>query len=106
MDMIGHNNKFVNFKTQKTLGNMEPFSADQLANWILLHFAKDNFTKIVFPLVRHQCNHVPARLRVIVVREANGTMAKRLHALILGLFTKSAEKKWQNFTKMGSGTAV
>lgn len=72
VNMIRHNDVFVQLGLRKMIGNFQPTLLCHFATFIHPHIPIDNFTKQTFAIVRHDGDEIDTRLGVIVSLQTNG----------------------------------
>jgi hypothetical protein len=72
MKMIGHNNKIMQPHIRTQFGGFQSFAADNVADFIRVHFAVRYIAKHANVVLYAQCYTIYSCLCVIVILQANG----------------------------------
>lgn len=62
MNMIRHNDKFIQFDMWKKIGNVQSIFIYNLSEFIQHHFSIYDFTKNTFPIMRAYCYKIRIHL--------------------------------------------
>jgi len=72
MNMIRHNDVFVQLGLWKMIGDIQPTLLCHFPTFVYPHFPIFNFTKQTLAIMRHDGNEIGTRLCVIVSMQTNG----------------------------------
>jgi len=82
VDMIGHDDEFIQFDVRKMPGNFVPTFHHDLAVFVQSHFAIYHVPQQTFPIARADGDEIRADLGVIVFFQTDGSAVMRwYHAL-------------------------